>query len=81
MKAVKAFYRHPEKRNVYCTGGIAGSKYTEWKVGDEKRVEGEISLCGNGFHFFRTEDLCFGNILYDSNMICNSLVCIRNNLS
>ena len=60
MKAVKAFTKHPTKKGVYCTGGIGGSKYTEWRVGDEVKIDGELVLCNNGIHFFRKEDLCFG---------------------
>lgn len=46
-KAVKK----TKKRNVFCTGGIGGSKYTEFKVGETYEVDGDPVLCSNGFHY------------------------------
>ena len=65
MLAVKAFYKN--EKGVLCTGGIGNSKHTEWKVGDEVKVDKPISLCNNGIHFFRKEDLCFGIDFFNFN--------------
>jgi hypothetical protein len=54
MLAIKAF------KSDMTTGGIGGSKYTEFKVGKTYEVTGKPELCSNGFHFFRKQDLCFG---------------------
>jgi len=51
MKGIKAFKKINNK--IFQTGGIGGSIITHWKIGDVKEVNGDIELCGNGFHFYK----------------------------
>jgi hypothetical protein len=63
MKYWKAVYK-TNKHGVYATGGIGGSSYTEFKVGETYEVNGEPELCKNGFHFYRAKDFIFGIDLF-----------------
>ncbi|MBU2527625.1 MAG: hypothetical protein KKC03_13600, partial [Bacteroidetes bacterium] len=61
---VKACRKVPGKKNVYSTGDIGGSLYTEFKVGETYELKESPMLCERGFHYFRKEDLCFGIDLF-----------------
>ena len=61
---VKACKKVPGKKNVYATGGLGDSLYTEFKVGETYELKKSPSLCNHGFHYFRKEDLCFGVDLF-----------------
>ena len=66
---VKACKKVPGKKNVYSTGNIGGSLYTEFKVGEIYELKGSPSLCNHGFHYFRKEDLCFGLDLFGNETV------------
>ena len=63
MKGIKAFKKISNKK--FQTGGIGGSIITHWKIGDVKEVDGDIELCGNGFHFYKSNNFIFGLDLFD----------------
>jgi PPE-repeat protein len=63
MIGIKAVKRTKES-NTFASGGMGGSKHTEFIVGQTYILEGKPLLCENGFHFFRKEDLCFGINFY-----------------
>jgi hypothetical protein len=63
MRYWKAVYK-TDNHGVYATGGIGGSLYTEFKVGETYEVTGEPELCKNGFHFYRANDFVFGIDLF-----------------
>ena len=65
MKGIKAFKKI--NNTTFETGGIGGSKKTIWKIGETKKVNGEISLCGCGFHFYKSKNFIFGIGLFGPN--------------
>ena len=69
MKGIKAFKKINNK--IFQTGGIGGSIITHWKIGDVKEVNGDIELCGNGFHFYISNNFVFGiNLFGDKTCFC-----------
>ena len=53
----------------FCTGGVGGSKYTEFEVGKTYSVDGNPELCRNGYHFYRPEDFIFGITLFGDDTV------------
>ena len=65
MIGYKAFKK--DKNGIY-TDGLGNNKKIYWKIGDRKKIDGQLKLCKNGFHFF--EHLCFAiNYLEQDNVI------------
>ena len=64
--AVKACRKVNDSNNLFSTGGIWGSTYTEFKIGETYELPDpeKLKLCNYGFHYFRKEDLCFGIDLF-----------------
>jgi hypothetical protein len=69
--AVKACRKVNDYNNLFSTGGIGGSKYTEFKTGETYELPDpeKLELCEYGFHYFRKEDLCFGINLFEEETV------------
>ena len=59
---------------VLFTGGIGGSKHTKFKEGKTYTIEGEPELCNNGFHFYKTNNACFGTDLFGENTVFHEII-------
>ena len=59
-KAVKK----TDNPDTFATGGIGGSKYTDFKVGQSYQVDRIPTLCKNGFHFYKQKNFVFGITLF-----------------
>jgi hypothetical protein len=69
--AVKACRKVNDSNNLFSTGGIGGSEYTEFKIGETYELPDpeKLKLCNYGFHYFRKEDLCFGIDLFEEETV------------
>jgi hypothetical protein len=63
MKGIKVLKR-TNKKGVYSSGGMGGSVYTEFSVGQTLSFEGSPALCESGYHFFKYDNFCFGYDYY-----------------
>jgi hypothetical protein len=69
--AVKACRKVNDSNDLFSTGGIGGSTYTEFKIGETYELPDpeKLELCEYGFHYFRKEDLCFGIDLFEEETV------------
>ena len=67
-KGVKAFRK---TKDGLFTGGLGGSIETKWTIGETVTLDNDrpLELCGNGFHFFRERDACFGALLFEGETV------------
>ena len=66
MIGYKAFFN---KDGKLFTGGVGGSLKIEWEIGETKKLDGEVSLCNKGFHFFEEKNFCFAVNFFEGEVV------------
>ena len=58
------------------TGGVAGSNFTNFKVGEIYEISNNkpLEICKNGFHFYETKNACFGAKLFGENTVFHEII-------
>ena len=74
IQGVKAF--ELLKNGSIRTGGVAGSNFTNFKVGEIYEISNNkpLEICKNGFHFYETKNACFGAKLFGENTVFHEII-------